>query len=643
MFIVKRSHHNPIITPDKDHYWEAFATFNMSVVEKGKMFYGIYRAISAPDKMRNPEQISVIGIGESKDGTHFENRRQFIIPEAEWEKFGCEDPRTTFFEGRYYTFYTALGGYPFSAENIKVAVAISKDLKQIDERYLVTPFNAKGATLFPERILGKVALILTAHTDGPGTQIAIALADEVADFWNPDFWEKWHNDLEKHSINPRRAPYDHIEIGATPIKTKEGWLLIYSYIQNYFPNPGNHERIFGIEALLLDLDDPKKIIGATGGPIIVPNEAYELSGHVGNIVFPSGATVKKDRLTIYYGASDTAICKGYVSMTDLLKTIHPKTRSRWQFRRAKQNPIISPISEHPWEAKATFNPAALSIGKTIHILYRALSGDNTSSIGYATSSNGVSIKQRLSEPVYVPRENFEIKKIAGANSGCEDPRLTKIGKTIYMCYTAFDGVGPPRVAVTSILEKNFLAQNWKWEKPTLITPSGFDDKDTCVFPEKINGQYFILHRVGDQVCGDFIHSLDSKTDTVKKCIRIFGPEINSWDNAKVGIAAPPIKTKNGWLLLYHGVSRDNSTYRIGAVLLDKNDPTLVLSRTADSIFEPEESYEKVGLVNNVVFPCGMIKRGKLLYIYYGGGDTVVGVATMEIDIILKALTRDFDI
>src|SRR3989344_2082298 len=140
MFVVKRSHHNPILIPDKDHYWEAFATFNMSVIKKDKIFYGAYRAISAKDIMSQPEQISVIGLGESKDGTHFEKRRQFITPQEDWEKFGCEDPRIIFFEGRYYIFYTALGGYPFSAENIKVAVAVTKDIRQIEERHLITPF-----------------------------------------------------------------------------------------------------------------------------------------------------------------------------------------------------------------------------------------------------------------------------------------------------------------------------------------------------------------------------------------------------------------------------------------------------------------------------------------------------------------------
>src|SRR3989344_1846191 len=144
MFVVKRSHHNPILLPDKDHYWEVSAVFNMSVVKVGRMFYGVYRAISAPDRMHTPEQVSTIGIGKSKDGRHFSQRIAFITPEEEWEKFGCEDPRITFFEGSYYIFYTALSKYPFEASGIKVAVAVSKDLKKIKERHLVTPFNAKA-------------------------------------------------------------------------------------------------------------------------------------------------------------------------------------------------------------------------------------------------------------------------------------------------------------------------------------------------------------------------------------------------------------------------------------------------------------------------------------------------------------------
>jgi len=115
--------------------------------------------------------------------------------------------------------------------------------------------------------------------------------------------------------------------------------------------------------------------------------------------------------------------------------------------------------------------------------------------------------------------------------------------------------------------------------------------------------------------------------------------MNSWDGVKVGISAPPIKTKYGWLLLYHGVSKNHNTYRVGVLLLDLKDPAIILARSSDSIFEPEEDYEKVGVVDNVVFPCGMILKGDLLYIYYGGADKVVGVATMKLSVVLSALVR----
>mgnify|MGYP001589826551 CR=1 FL=1 len=639
MFVVKRSPHNPILVPDKDHYWEAFATFNMSVIKEGKIFYGVYRAISAVDKLRAPERFSTIGIGKSKNGTDFEERAPFITPQEEWEKYGCEDPRLTYFEGQYYIFYTALSKYPFEASGIKVAVAISKDLKKIKERHLVTPFNAKAMTLFKERINGKITVLFSVNTDMPPAKIAIAQVDRIEELWSSKFWEGWTKDIDKHIIDFKRSPYDHLEVGASPIKTSQGWLLIYSHIQNYFEG-SNLDRIFGIEAILLDPNNPLKIIGQTRGPLLVPRESYELLGHVSDVIFPTGAILKKDTLFIYYGATDMTTCVAHLNLNDLLGTMRPETSSHRYFKRSFKNPIITPDKKHPWEARATFNPAALRIRNTTHLLYRTLSDDNISYIGYASTKDGVNIDERLPEPVYSPREDFESKKIALGNSGCEDPRLTKIGKVIYMCYTAFNGIGPARVAITSIKEKDFLQKNWKWKKPVLITPAGFDDKDACIFPEKVKGQYFILHRVGDELCGDFLKSLDFKKETIKKCIRIIGPRINSWDSAKVGISAPPIKTKNGWLLFYHGVSKSHNTYRIGAVLLDPVDPAIVLARTADPIFEPKESYEKIGIVNNVVFPCGLVLKDGLLYIYYGGADTVVGVATIGLEVVLKALTRD---
>jgi len=639
MFVVKRSEENPLLIPNRDHYWEEFAAFNLCPIKKGKTIYGLYRAISAVDKMRDPHQISIVGVAKSKDGVHFTDRAQFIIPKEEWDQYGCEDPRVTYFEGTYYTFYTAISKYPLGPEGIKVAVALSKDLNKVDERHFVTPFNAKAMTLFPYRINGKITVIFSAHTDSPPAKMVIAQVDDIKELWSTKFWEKWEANIDDHVIDPRRNKYDHVEVGATPIKTKYGWLLVYSHIQNYFEHPDRLDRIFGIEVLLLDLKDPRKILGRTGGPILVPEEPYELSGYVSNVIFPTGAILEKETLSIYYGAADTTACRARVNLNDLLSTMHPGSSDRYMFKRYAKNPIISPKSEHGWEAKAVFNPAAIYLDGKTHLLYRTSSLDNTSSIGYASTKNGFDIIERLADPIYIPREEFEKKKINNANSGCEDPRLTKIGKNIYMCYTAFDGIGPPRVAISSITEKDFLAHIWKWEKPILITPAGFDDKDTCIMPEKLPGGYFILHRVGNEICGDYIKTLDFSVEAVKKCVRIIGPRANCWDSAKVGISTPPIKTKYGWLLLYHGVSKSHSTYRVGALLLDLKDPAIVLARSTDPIFEPVEKYEKVGIVNNVVFPCGVVLKGKLLYIYYGGADMVTGVATMEIDVILKALVH----
>ncbi|MEI6462345.1 MAG: hypothetical protein WCO33_01590 [bacterium] len=642
MFVVKRDHHNPILAPNSRNYWEAFATFNMSVVKTGKTTHGLYRAISSSDPLRKPDQVSIIGYAKSKDGVHFEERTPFITPKEDWEKYGCEDPRVTFFEGTYYTFYTALSQYPFNADGIKVAVALSKDFEKVTKRYLVTPFNAKAMVLFPERIGGKVTALVTVHTDRPPVKICIVQADSIDEFWSLRFWKRWYAELDKHVINLKRNIFDHIEVGAVPVKTSKGWLFIYSHIQNYHPTPQNFDKVFGIEAVLLGLEDPFKIIGRTKGAILFPEEPYELAGYIPNIVFPSGALIDEDELSIYYGAADTSVCIAKLRVHDLINSISPETREDYYFKRFNGNPIITPNMNHSWESKATFNPAAINIKGTTHILYRAMSEDNTSVIGYATSKDGLTISERLPDPIYVPREDFEMKKIAGGNSGCEDPRIIKIKDTLYMYYTAFDTLGPPRVAVTSISEKDFLARKFNWKKPILITPKGVDDKDTCILPVSFGGKYMILHRIGNDICGDYVKSLDFEGQRIDRSIRILGPRIGGWDSAKVGITAPPIKTEKGWLLLYHGVSKNHKTYRVGAVLLDLHDPTIVLSRSTDPIFEPEEEYEKNGIVNNVVFPCGATVRGNEIYIYYGGGDKVTGVATMNMDIIVKSLMHGIE-
>src|SRR3989344_2148607 len=166
MFAIKRNEENPLLSPHPDHPWEASATFNWCGAMKGKTLHVVYRAMSRPELMDQTHiQMSVIGHASSVDGTHFTDRRAFITPEHDFEKYGCEDPRVTKFGSDYYIFYTALGSYPFNASGIKVALAKTKDFKTIDEKHLVTTFNAKAMALFPEKVNGKMAALLTAHTD----------------------------------------------------------------------------------------------------------------------------------------------------------------------------------------------------------------------------------------------------------------------------------------------------------------------------------------------------------------------------------------------------------------------------------------------------------------------------------------------
>ena len=193
--------------------------------------------------------------------------------------------------------------------------------------------------------------------------------------------------------------------------------------------------------MLLDSNDPKKIIGKTRGPIFFSNEVYEKSGQVNNVVFPSGALIEKNTLNIFYGAADTFCCKATVNLSNLLFAMRPDAMDTYVTRYEK-NPILTPRKGIDWEAHGVFNPAAIQIKDTTYILYRAMSSDDTSFIGYARSDDGFIISERSDKPIYVPRESFEMKSHTG-NSGCEDPRLTMIGDIIYMCYTAYDGTNPP--------------------------------------------------------------------------------------------------------------------------------------------------------------------------------------------------------
>lgn len=643
MILVKRFSGNPILSPDKKNAWEKIATFNGCPVESGKKTFLFYRAVSEKTKIGDLElNLSTIGVCESDDKIHFFNRKQLIKPEEEWEKFGCEDPRVTIIGKNYYIFYTALSQFPPGADSIKTAVAVTDDLSKIKEKHLVTPFNSKAMALFSEKIKGRYAAILTVDTDRPPAKIAVAYFDSLSQIWDQIFWENWYENLDKFIIPLLRSDNDHLEIGAPPLKTKNGWLLVYSYIKNYFS--GN--KTFGIEAVLLDENSPQTIIESLETPLLIPQEDYEISGQVPNIVFPSGAIVNNGDLGIYYGAADTTCCLATVKLDavlDKLKHVEyvelNKDSEKPIFVRFSDNPIISPIHEHKWESKFTLNAAAIWEAEKVYILYRAQGKDGTSVLGYAASSDGIHIDERLPEPVYVPREDFE-KSQKGGFSGCEDPRITKIGDRFYMCYTAYNGQDPPRVALTSISVSDFLNKNWLWEKSVLISPPGEMDKNACLLPKKISGRYGFFHRLGLSVWFDLVDNLSfSGQDGFLIGNIVLKPRPDKWDSLKIGIGPVPIETEYGWILIYHGLSNFDNKYRLGAALLDLNEPKKVLSRLEYPILEPVETYENIGLRKGTVFSCGAVVLNKRIFLYYGSADQYISVAAVEIDRLLTELKK----
>lgn len=319
--------------------------------------------------------------------------------------------------------------------------------------------------------------------------------------------------------------------------------------------------------------------------------------------------------------------------------------------RAPHNPIIEP-RPYSWESKATFNPAAFKANDKIHLMYRAIGHDDSSVLGYAGSQDGYNISDRPTYAVYRRNGNFvkadlsvqPIDYISGGgwNGGCEDPRLTLLGDTVYMLYTAFDGWGSLRIALTSIKLDDFEKKNWKWKNPVLISPPGEIHKNWVLFPEKINKKFAILHSFYPKILVDYFDSLDElngKKFIQSNNLRPIDPS-RTWDSWFRGVGPTPIKTKEGWLVLYHAMDHRNpDRYRMGALLLDLKDPTKVLYRSASPILEPEEHYENNGYKWGVVYSCGAAVKDGTLFVYYGGADKIIGVATIKLADLLNDLKK----
>lgn len=306
-----------------------------------------------------------------------------------------------------------------------------------------------------------------------------------------------------------------------------------------------------------------------------------------------------------------------------------------KLKRYKNNPILVP-TKHKWENKAVYNCGTTIIDGRVAILYRAQGDDMVSRFGLAFSDDGYHIAERLPEPVFVPDIDSEYEKM-----GVEDPRITKIDNTYYIVYTAASfyqditgrgeeerqsGETPWRVRLSIAHTSDFKT----FTKHGVVV-THIDSKDGLLFPEKFKNQFLLLHRV----IPDIRLAVSENAIDFTERGPLLGPSRKGWDSFKVGAGAPPIKTPYGWVLIYHGVNREkadeNRNYSIGLALIDKNNPLKVLTRSKNPILSPEETYEKVGLVNNVVFTCGAVVLNNELLVYYGAADSTIGVASINYD------------
>ena len=314
------------------------------------------------------------------------------------------------------------------------------------------------------------------------------------------------------------------------------------------------------------------------------------------------------------------------------------------------NPILEPRA-YAWESKATFNPTAFEENGKIHLIYRAVGEDDISVLGYASSFNGYKIEER--PPYHIFRRFSEDVKYGspleyssggGWSGGSEDPRITLIGEKLYMLYTAFDGWSSVRIALTSISLSDFKKHRFdKWEKPVLISPPGEINKNWVIFPEKINGKFAIMHSFYPDILIDYFDSLDDFDGTkfIKSNNTRPVDKNRSWDSWFRGIGPAPIRIKEGWLVLYHAMDHTNpDRYRMGALILDAKNPTKILYRSKNPILEPEEHYENNGHKWGVVYSCGAVVKYDRLFVYYGGADKFVCVASVPLSELVTHLKEN---
>ncbi|MES2809072.1 MAG: glycoside hydrolase family 130 protein [Bacteroidota bacterium] len=238
----------------------------------------------------------------SDDGVNFYEPEGYgsLFSKGKLESFGIEDCRVTFLEGKYYLTFTAVSG-----NGVAVGMRTTTDWKTFENHGVIIPPHNKDCAIFEEKINGLYyCLHRPSSVDIGGNYIWLAQSPDGV---------HWGN--HKCIVKTRLDNWDsqRVGAGAAPIKTEKGWLEIY--------HGANKEHQYCLGAVLLDLNDPSKVLARTDAPIMKPTEPYELSGFFGNVVFTNGHVVNGDTITIYYGASDEFVCGAKFSIQEIFAAL----------------------------------------------------------------------------------------------------------------------------------------------------------------------------------------------------------------------------------------------------------------------------------------------------------------------------------
>lgn len=316
-------------------------------------------------------------------------------------------------------------------------------------------------------------------------------------------------------------------------------------------------------------------------------------------------------------------------------------------KRHVNNPILTRADvpgafPHLVDVSSVFNPGAVYFKGRHRLVLRTQARSRETFLMIADSDDGIHFTTR---EMPITQEHFPDIPVV---SHIYDPRLTVIEGRCYMMYAAdLADRCTLGLAVTDDFEH--------FEFMGYTSGTYPDTRNGVLFPEKVNGKYLRLERPnlpqepGNPTSGDVI-TISESEDLL--CWNHHGDVISGrwrfWDE-RIGAGPPPVKTKHGWLLIYHGVATHFSSsniYQAGAVLSDLNDPTRVIARTRHNILEPRELYELIGQVGNVVFPSGcipdqidsdgVVPDEATLSVYYGAADTSIGLATATVADLIDA-------